>query len=282
MISFSFTLPILMFLSLACAAQQPAGAPAPAPSPATTPAPAASSEEPAPATDARLTRDAELDRILDALDRRGRDLRSLAADVTLTETDAALGENVTRTGSFALEIQPDGSARSRVTFNDKVANNRKTQEKIEYLLDGPNLIDRTYRTRTQVTRQVLRPGEKLNLLKLGEGPFPLPIGQDTEEVHRLFEASKVQPEPEDPPDTVHIRLIPRPDSQFADRFNSIDAWVDLADHMPKRIETVDANQVTVRTTELSNVRVNEELGDRRFALEPVGSDWTLLNEAYER
>jgi outer membrane lipoprotein-sorting protein len=189
---------------------------------------------------------------------------------------------VRRTGSFALELRPDGSARSRVTFNDKVANNRRTQEKIEYLLDGPNLIDRTYRTKTQVTRQVLRPGERINLLKLGEGPFPLPIGQDKEEVRRLFEVTKVEPDAEaDPPNTVHVRLEPKAGTQFADQFKSIDAWVDLADHMPKRIETLDANGVTLRTTDLSDVRVNEKLGDETFALEKLPEGWTLLNEAYD-
>ena len=30
---------------------------------------------------------------------------------------------------------------------------------------------------------MLKPGEKLNLLKLGEGPFPLPIGQKKEDVY---------------------------------------------------------------------------------------------------
>ena len=35
-----------------------------------------------------------------------------------------------------------------------------------------------------------RPGEKVNLLKLGEGPFPLPIGQPKEDVHREFIVTK--------------------------------------------------------------------------------------------
>ena len=272
--SISFALSVVMLFGAGCAAQ-PTDAPGPAPAPRST-------NEPAPPSDGKLSADSSLDEILDALDHRGEDLRSLAADVTLTETDAALGDDVRRSGSFALELRPDGSARSRVTFNDKVANNRRTQEKIEYLLDGPNLIDRTYRTKTQVTRQVLRPGERLNLLKLGEGPFPLPIGQDKEEVRRLFEVTKVESGAEDPPNTVHVKLAPKAGTQFADQFKSIDAWVDLADHMPKRIETVDANGVTLRRTDLSNVRVNENLADSAFALEKLPEGWTLLNEAYDR
>ena len=271
----SLALSLIMLLGAGCAAQ-PADAPAPDRQDA---------DEPARADDGALTPDSSIQQILDALDRRGENLRTLAADVSLAETDGATGDDVTRTGSFALELRPDGTARSRVSFNDKVANNRKTTERIEYLLDGPNLIDRTYRTKTEVTRQVLRPGERINLLKLGEGPFPLPIGQDREEVLKMFEVTKVPPDAEvDPKEmtTVHVKLVPRAGSQFADQFKSIDAWVDVTDHMPKRIETVDGSGVQIRSTKLTNVRVNEKLSDATFALEKLPDGWTLLNEAYDR
>jgi hypothetical protein len=41
---------------------------------------------------------------------------------------------------------------------------------------------------------VLRPGEKVNLLKLGEGPFPLPIGQKRDDVKRQFDVTLAKPE----------------------------------------------------------------------------------------
>src|SRR5688572_7965450 len=272
LMSISIPLTLMMLLSTGCATE-PADASAP-------PAPAQTG---APAEQGKLTADSDVDRILDALDARGEDLRSLAADVKLRETDTTTGDDVVRDGRFALELRPDGAARSRIVFEKRTANNRVTEEKIEYLLDGQNLIDRAYRTKTQVTRQVLRPGERLNLLKLGEGPFPLPIGQDKEEVHRLFDVKKVAPTKDDPPNTVHVQLTPKPGSQFADRFSEIHAWVDLEDHMPKRIETVDANGVTVRTTDLSNVRINENLGEETFRLEKIDEQqWNLLNEAHDR
>jgi hypothetical protein len=283
-----FMIPILMMLGAGCTVQ-PLDAPAPPADTTPVAAPAHAPAHPAPATTeseaaapgGKLSADASLDQILDALDRRGRDLQSFAADVTLIESDASTGDEIERGGSIALQLQPDGSARSRITFDRKVANNLVTEERIDYVLDGPNLIDRSYRTRTQVTRQVLRPGEKINLLKLGEGPFPLPIGQDKEEVKGMFEVRQVPPGPGDPPNTVRVQLSPRPGSQFAHRFESIEAWVDLDDHMPKRIETIDANGVTVRTTDLSNVRINEQLRDEVFILPRIDpNDWTLLSEPY--
>lgn len=232
------------------------------------------------AANAELSAAASVDEILDALDARGKNLRSFTADVKLIETDAATGDASTRHGKVWYQ-QQENSPRIRVTFDKKESNNRIIEEKLEYLLAGPELVDRTYRTRTQVTRQVLKPGQKMDLFKLGEGPFPLPIGQARQDVHAQFDVTKVEPGSDDPPGTVHLKLTPKPDTRLARRFNSIDVWVDLKDHFPRKIETLDRNESSVRGTELSNVRINTDLSDRDFALPRINeSEWQLTQEAY--
>ncbi|WP_428938788.1 LolA family protein [Fontivita pretiosa] len=229
---------------------------------------------------AGLSRESSLDEILDALDARGESLNAFTADVSLSETDPATGDATIRRGKVWFQNLPQGQARIRVMFDTKQANNRVIEDRIEYLLSGPDLIDRTYRTRTQVTRHVLRPGEKMNLLKLGEGPFPLPIGQDRQDVHEQFEVKKVAPKPEDPPDTLHVQLTPKPGTRLDRRFKTIDVWVDLHNHMPRRIETLDRNESTIRATELTNVQINPPITDADFALPPIGQDWSTIEEAY--
>src|SRR6185295_13773023 len=96
---------------------------------------------------------------------------------------------------------------------------------------------RNYKKTTQVTRTVLQPGEKMNLLKLGEGPFPLPIGQKKEDVYRLFDVKQIAPNPKDPPDSIHLQLKPKPGTAFARRFGMIDVWVDRKTHFPAKIRT---------------------------------------------
>jgi outer membrane lipoprotein-sorting protein len=251
-------------LCLGCAGQV-AAQPAPAPAPADAKRAPATTNHP----------------ILDALHARGRGLESLAADVKMTESDPDTGDASARTGKVWLQIKPDGAARFRAMFDKKEANNRIIEDRVEYVLEGQNLIDRTYRTKTQVTRQVLKPGEKINLLKLGEGPFPLPIGQSKEEVHRAFDVTKPAGKQDDPPGTVHITLVPQPGSQFERKFKSIDVWVDTNDHMPKRIETLDVNGVSLRTTDLSNVRINAPLGDADLSMPKIDNTWTLLDEAFQ-
>jgi outer membrane lipoprotein-sorting protein len=231
-------------------------------------------------TRADLAPSAGVDEILDVLDARGQNLTSFTADVKLIESDAATGDASTRSGK--VTYQSGDPTRLRVRFDKKQVNNRITEDVIEYLLDGPDLIDRTYSSKTQVTRHVLKPGEKMNLLKLGEGPFPLPIGQKKEDVHAMFDVKKVDPSKEDPPDTVHLKLAPKPNTRFANRFATIDVWVGTKDSMPHRIETMDRNQSTVRTTELSNVSINPKLSDADFALSKVDpKEWQLIEEAYK-
>ena len=223
---------------------------------------------------AEITKDSSIDDILDALDARGQGLTGFSADVKLIESDSATGDSSIRTGKVLYESAPN--SRIRVTFDKREANKKITEDKVEYLLSGADLIDRTYRTKTQVKRKVLKPGEKLNLLKLGEGPFPLPIGQKKEDVHANFEVRKVEPKKDDPQNTVHLLLNPKPDTRFAKKFKSLDVWVDLKDNMPRRIETLDSNESTIRATELSSVQVNPKLTDADFTLSTIAtSDWAI-------
>ena len=219
--------------------------------------------------------------VLDALDRRGQNLNSLSADVKWTETDPALAVSFTRGGKFWLENRPDGSSRAHALFTRREDGNRVKEEKIEYLLDGPKLIDRNYQRKTQVTRIVLRPGEKMNLLKLGEGPFPLPIGQKREDVYKSFDATKADPSKDDPPGTVHVRLVPKPGTSLANKFKTIDVWVNLEQQLPQRITTLSKNETTEQTTELSNLRLNAGVNDADFQLQPIDDKWQLVEEAFQ-
>src|SRR5207253_437008 len=127
-----------------------------------------------PAMAGPLSQQSSVDDVLDALDARGQGLNSFVADVKLTETDTALGDATAHIGKVLYKA--GDSPQIRVTFDKKQSNDKPAvEDKVEYKLAGPELIERNYRTKTQTTRRVLQPGQKLNLLKLGEGPFPLPI-----------------------------------------------------------------------------------------------------------
>ena len=231
-----------------------------------------------------LTAESSVDQILDALDVRGQSLEGFVADVRLKEEDD-IGLSNTRTGKVWFQkLGGEGDARIRVSFDKREDEKNIYPDKIDYVLDKGWLIDRDHRKKVEVRRQVLKPGEKINLLKLGEGPFPLPIGQKKEEVHKLFDVEKVSVASKDEPaGTVHLRLSPKKGTEFARKFNSVDAWVDVKTHFPRRIDTVDASENNFKSTELTNVTVNPKpgLSDREFTLEKVDADqWDVINEPF--
>lgn len=218
--------------------------------------------------------DPSVDPVLQQLEEVGKNLKDFSAKLKLTETDNALGTETVRVGSVKFDKTANGGARVHVIFDmriDPVAHKGFPNDKIEYLLDGPWLIDRNYVTRNEVKRQVLKKGQTLNLFKLGEGPFPLPIGQTPQDVHATFVVKKIAPAKDDPANSVHLSLTPRPDTDMARKFESLDVWVDEKSHMPVRVDTVEKQ--TTRSTELSNIVLNPPGGlpDSDFQLSNIDS-----------
>jgi outer membrane lipoprotein-sorting protein len=234
-----------------------------------------------------LKPDSDLDTILDALDARGRDLKDFTADVAIHSTDARTGEDSAQIGKVTFQDKGDGASRIRVSFDTKeteAANGQKTTQKqrLDYVLDGGWLTDRDYQKKLEVKRQVLKPGQKMNLLKLGEGPFPMPIGQSREDVKKLFTATKVPPAKDDPADTAHVKLVPFPNTQFARRFKQIDVYVDTKTNMPRRIDTIERSGNQTKSTDLTNVKINAGVKDEDFALENIdNAGWNRREEPFE-
>lgn len=230
-----------------------------------------------------LNKDSTLDEVLDALDQRGKELKSFTADVTLAEFDLVDGTETKRTGTVLYQLKSDGDGRIRVNFDTYQKPEKKpAEQRIRYVLDNGVLIDRNYEKKSQASHQVVRQGEKINLLKLGEGPFPLPIGQSKDDVKKMFTVAKPAPSADDPANTVHLTLTPLPGTRFARKFKSIDAWVDLSQSMPTRIVTVESNDQQ-KQTDLANLKLNPELKDSDFSLEKIENPdkWNITAGAYE-
>lgn len=219
-----------------------------------------------------LAPDAPIDTILEALHARGLELRDFESDVSQTKTDAATGDGNTSAGRILYHKVDETNAQIRVIFETKDEGKGPRPYRREYLLDGPKLIERNYTSKKETTREVLKPGQKLNLFKLGEGPFPLPLGQDPDEVKRQFTVTQL-PAANGVP---RIRLVPVENTRMANKFSQIDVSVDPTSHFPTHIETTDANKTEVLTTELKNLHVNPAGGipPSDFVLPKVDADWT--------
>ncbi len=236
-------------------------------------------------TDTALPANASVDQILDALDQSGKSLKEFDAKVRLTEGDPVLADYTTRAGKIWLQkTDSNGGGRIHVLFDKKISGRIAEDKKTEYLLDGEWLTDRDYDKKLETKRQILKPGQKMNLFKLGEGPFPLLIGQDKEEVHKQFDVSLIKPAKDDPANTLHLRLVCNPDTRLARHFSTIDVWVDRKIGFPGRIDTVDANKTREQKTFLTEIRINPQggLSADDFKLPAIDEKaWDLHTEAYK-
>ena len=233
----------------------------------------------APAVDV----DATLDRLHDV----GATLTSLRADVTMATSDAATGADTSRDGTILIERRGPGDTRGHVNFTKYQSGNRIVRERIEYLLDGDWVVDRVYRKpgvpadvpNRETWRQIRRAGDKTDLLKLGAGPFPLPIGQPKETVREQF---KVAPAPADPNKRglTGIELTPREGTPLASKFHSILVWLKPGESMPSVIETYSPDESELKTTTLSNVRLNDGVTDADFKLDAFErpDEWVVVRE----
>jgi outer membrane lipoprotein-sorting protein len=234
----------------------------------------------APPAIAPLDGNSSVDAILDDLKQRGVALKNFTADVNVTDTDTSTQLSTSNAGHVVFENQPGGGGRIRVTFVSRTVNGMTQADKHEYILDGQWLIELDYKNTKFIKRQVLAPGQKLDLLKLGEGPFPLPIGQDKSDVYSQFDVKKIAAADGDPPNTVHLELTPKAGTQFARKFQTIDVYVDTKTAMPVRIDTLDPSGVQ-RTTELTKIKVNVDLPKGTFDIPPETKDWSQVEEPYE-
>lgn len=231
---------------------------------------------------ASLKPDSSVNEVLTALDEVGKDLKSFSANVTLREKDKISQDSWKRTGTAVYQLKPDGNARFRVTFLKRVQDELSQDQRQDYLLEDNWLTDRNYPKKLETRMQMAKPGERINLFKLGEGGhFPLPIGQAPQDVLRMFGVEKGAAAKDDPAGTVHLRLTPKPNTEFARKLKIIDVWVDLTSNMPRRIDTVDANETMMQGTDLDDLKLNTPLADEQFKLSPLPGDWERRDEAFK-
>lgn len=253
------------------------------------------------------TREVSTNDLLDQMQKLGDTLTSLRADIDMQTTDGQSGERSSRVGSFLLQKRGEGDSRARVSLNKLIVEDDEDRkkiipERIEYLLEGDWVIDRVYGRglndpggRRETHRQIRKPGEKVDLLKLGEGPFPLPIGQPRDSVRAQFEVTRLPDDPEKA-GLAGLELRPREETRLARRFHQIVIWIDLKDAMPRIIETVSASveldpstgkQTAIPGTEtkktvLTNVKINDAVTDQDFKLEEINvKEWSIVSQEYQ-
>jgi len=208
-----------------------------------------------------------VDEILNRLERAGQAYPQIAADIRYRVDQPMTGDTELRTGNVKFQRAAEANpSRFYVDFDTlKLGEGPTLMDRVEYAFDGRWVTIAKHRIQQMTRFEVAAEGQAVDAFKLGEGPFPVPFGQDAETMRRTFEISLNPPREGDPANADCLVLIPRPSYQEGMGFTRIDLWVDRTTDLPVKIRTVDKNR-NVTTVDFENTDTGQSFNETDFRL----------------
>lgn len=235
-----------------------------------------------------------VDELLDALETADRGMRTFTAGIRYTKVFAEIegGDRQTWQGMLYFDARPEAPAAGRdspgaeppptrkrfaVKFDTLIVGNRKRDETKHLIFDGEYLVEKNAAEKQFLKRRVVAKGERTDPLRIGEGPFPLPIGQRKSEILKRLSA-ELRPFEDGLEhlteqararyaDTVQLRLVPRAQARDARDLQEIRIWYRKSDLLPRLARTKSAEGSTAEVL-LINQSVNGTIGAEVFNTDP--------------
>ncbi len=281
---------LVLCAGLALSLQPTATPPAPSPAPASVPAsPPATVVDPAPiSAPGPSAMDASTAEFLDSLEKAESDLRTLRADLQYIKTFSELegGGRHIRRGSIAYAARMNASPSDLparrgfvVDMRQLIVDDKLREERQQYIFDGTFLVERYEQEKRFIRRRAVAQGSTRDPMRIGEGPFPLPLGQRRADMVARFEVSEVATNdglPEGPAfdglrkllaGTRQLRLVPRPGTDQARDFRDIRLWYRTSDLLPIFAMTSNVDDTRAEVL-LTNIQRNPEVPASTFSVEP--------------
>ena len=245
-------------LPVAGAAARGAGSPAPA---ATKPASPGGAAATRPAVDPAAMK------ILKDLEAAGDKHKTIRADIDYHVVMRALGDSETRTGWVAYR---KGDAKTptmfRITFETlKQGAGRKLRARVDYAFDGQWFTVAKHKIKTMTLFQLAAKGQRIEPLRIGRGPFPLPFGQKADDVLKYFQPTTRPPTSSDPKGTRYLRLTTRARYRKSMSFERLELWIEPKTSLPVKIRSRDKSR-NVTTVTFKNVKTNLKLPADTFRI----------------
>ncbi len=221
------------------------------------------------------------DDLLSALENADANFRSLQADLRKTKVFGELegGGTLTYLGTAIFISEPPEAAKPgakprrmfQVDFTSTIADNVKKAEQRTFIFDGQWFVERQPDVKQIHKRQIVPPGQTVDPLAIGEGPFPVPIGQKRERILQRFTAELLPPNDfpdakqagEFVKDTYQLKLIPRPSADEAQKYREVRIWYRTSDLLPRFARTVERDDA-VNIVALMNIKLNQPVPTTAF------------------
>ena len=219
--------------------------------------------------------------LLGRLEEASLDLRDFEARIDYEKWDAVLQRRERRLGTLLYQVT-DRGRRLGILLEWLIVGQRRERHRKNFIFDGVWLIEKDHEAKLFLKRQIAPPGKVFDPLKLGEGPFPLPIGQPAREVLARFDVALLE-QPSDERlaqrlqgmDLNGLLLVPKPGTRLADDFARLELFYDTATGMPVGINAVEPDGDR-KTVFLSNLKRNQGIDPERLAVEePDPREWQI-------
>ncbi|MCL4222350.1 MAG: hypothetical protein KJZ65_13375 [Phycisphaerales bacterium] len=236
--------------------------------------------------------------LLAALERADRDIRAFSSQIRYTRLFEIENDIQTRIGRLYFRTDPPSDAASEkptprrrwvaVRFDQFIAGQRSDRQEKLWVFDGQWLVEKDPVEKQFIKRRMVRPGQVFDPLRVGEGPFFVPVGQRREDMELYFTAA-LRPASEGLEDVydpqrdqvlktlaakldglIQLELTPRPNMKQVEDFALIRIWYDPGTLLPRASFAVD-QLGNVDVFELFAIDVNEgkaPLPEGVFSVDP--------------
>ncbi len=226
----------------------------------------------------RTSGDPVVDRILDDLEQRGDGIRSLTSKLRADFLDVVAEDEQSKLGSIWFR-RDEPNPKFKVVYDKSIFDDVVSNDRHEYLFDGHWLYEKHVKSKTYQENEVVAPGEKVEVFRIGKGPFPLPFGQKKAEILEHFTVTRIRRSPKDPPGTDHLKLIPIKAGEMADKYVEIHFYIDRGKKLPTRIVAHQRRPGSKEVDEIVTVtftglEINPGVPDSVLMIEkPKGKEW---------
>jgi hypothetical protein len=196
------------------------------------------------------------DDVLRALELSDQGLTTFQASVRYDQVFELQGDRQIRDGTLSFEAPSGKARRFGVRFTRFRVGDVIHDEDLSLTFDGRWLYEKSMAKKQFITREIVAEGENSDPLRLGQGPFPLPIGQKRDDILARFdvtllgaieelaahETSEQAALEEFVKGCVQLKLLPKADQLASTgmKFKEIRLWYRIGDDAAGRAEAAPA------------------------------------------
>jgi hypothetical protein len=167
--------------------------------------------------------------------------------------------------------------------------NIRNNDRTSWIFDGQWLTEINPEAKQMHRRQITPPGQRIDPLALGEGAFPLPIGQQRDKILERFDAELLAPDrfdhfqggtfPDALKDTQQLKLVPKAGREEGRRLTEVRLWYRTADLLPRMAWTSEPDGSSNEYF-LWALETNKPLPAGAFDVTPQ-KGWTVQVDAFK-